>query len=242
MGQYDETALGTALVRSDPPERSVYRQHRTASKATCTLLAVWMLIELFDLINDLLGFLYFANLNSGAPSVTIPEFRAIFGRADIVRATSFFVHLVTAGFFLRWSYLASNNAHALTEARLRHTKESAVWWWFVPFANFFKPYLLMSEAWNASTGALEVGKDSPGTPAKVLLWWVSMAISGGMAMWDGISMSRFKDPARGAEVFAISMISDVLLVIWGVTAFMVVKGLTDIQDARHRAELESHAS
>jgi hypothetical protein len=52
--------------------------------------------------------------------------------------------------FFTWIYRAKANTAALGAAHLRFTPGWAVGWYFIPIANFWKPYLAMKELWQAS--------------------------------------------------------------------------------------------
>lgn len=59
------------------------------------------------------------------------------------------VYFVVVVIVARWIYRASANAHAMAGG-LQTPPPWAVGWFFIPIANFFKPYKSLSETWRAS--------------------------------------------------------------------------------------------
>jgi hypothetical protein len=70
--------------------------------------------------------------------------------------------------FFTWVYRAKANTAALGAAHLHFTPGWAVGWYFIPIANFWKPYLAMKELWQAS--------HAPGA-------WHETAIGGLLPRW-----------------------------------------------------------
>lgn len=67
----------------------------------------------------------------------------------------------------RWIYLASANAHAMTD-EMTISPGWAVGWYFVPFANLVKPFQAMKEIWLASHRA---GATYEPRGSSILGWW-----------------------------------------------------------------------
>ena len=72
---------------------------------------------------------------------------------------------------LFWIYRAASNALALRPG-LPITPGWAVGWFFVPFANLYKPYQYMRYIWQGSGGFIEKG----GEPRLVQAWWISTIV------------------------------------------------------------------
>jgi hypothetical protein len=69
-----------------------------------------------------------------------------------------------------WIYRAAWNARAFAGTRqLTITPGWAVGWYFIPFANLFKPYQAMKEIWQASARPDNV--DAASVPGWLPLWW-----------------------------------------------------------------------
>lgn len=91
--------------------------------------------------------------------------------------------------FAGWIYVAGSN---LAEAGIEDTEftpASRIWWFFVPFANFVKPFQGMRELWNASHGNAEY-RDGVGI---VTAWW-TLWLAGSAAAYVAITMTRQGSP------------------------------------------------
>lgn len=81
------------------------------------------------------------------------------------------VTLVTAVLFLRWTALATRNAHALSGGTTRYRPAWAVGSYFVPIANLWVPYRAMRETFRVSNpGRGDYGRPAPQTRL-VGAWW-----------------------------------------------------------------------
>jgi hypothetical protein len=83
-----------------------------------------------------------------------------------------FVTMMASFVFIgMWIYRAAWNARYLAGARqLTITPRWSVGWYFIPFANLFKPYQAMKEIWQASTRPDNI--DAAAVPGWLPLWWV----------------------------------------------------------------------
>ena len=70
---------------------------------------------------------------------------------------------------LMWIYRANDNAHRLGAAGMAFTPGWAVGWYFIPFANLWKPYQAMKEIWRASASPMDPG--SQAVPSLLPWWW-----------------------------------------------------------------------
>jgi hypothetical protein len=121
----------------------------------------------------------------GAPPETL---MAGFG-GDVAAALAGFVILFVIACYVivgRWIYVTNANAHALS-AWMTITPGWAVGWFFVPFANLFKPYQAMKETWQAS----HFGEASDDT-SLLVAWWVLWIASN----FVGSASTRLDTPDR----------------------------------------------
>ncbi len=83
--------------------------------------------------------------------------------------------LITIIFFAMWIYRAAANVVAADVVGFSYTPGWAVGWYFIPFANLFKPFSAMREIWNASHG--EQGDRLEHSDGLLTLWWGCWIIS-----------------------------------------------------------------
>ena len=69
-----------------------------------------------------------------------------------------------------WIYRAAANMHAIHATGMTTSPGWAVGWYFIPIANFWKPYQAMREIHRASAGAQQ--QQTQATPVLLRLWWL----------------------------------------------------------------------
>lgn len=69
-----------------------------------------------------------------------------------------------------WIYRAAANMHAIHAPGMTTSPGWVVGWYFIPIANFWKPYQAMQEIHRASTGTPRQQPQS--TPSLLRLWWL----------------------------------------------------------------------
>src|SRR5262245_61248809 len=71
-------------------------------------------------------------------------------RQGLIGLVQFIVVVTSAVLFLRWIHRANWNARALGAQGMEFSPGWSIGWYFVPFANLWKPYQAMREIWRAS--------------------------------------------------------------------------------------------
>jgi hypothetical protein len=89
------------------------------------------------------------------------------------------VFLATGVVWLVWQHRAQDNLVRAGVRGLAFTPGWAVGWWFVPFANLWKPFQAMSELRLAS--AEPEGWSRSTRPAILWGWWIAWLLSGAIA-------------------------------------------------------------
>lgn len=102
-------------------------------------------------------------------SVTIAEAEANDSRQQMIGLLEIVLHLVTIVVFAMFLVRSNKNARAVSGAPLEVTPAWMFWWFCIPFANLFKPYVAVREVWERSKGA---------APGLLGLWWAAWVISG----------------------------------------------------------------
>jgi hypothetical protein len=146
------------------------------------------------------------------------DYSATFLASDAVSALAALLQIVVTivcmVLFLMWVYRASKNLGALSGERMNFTPGWSVGWFFIPFANLWKPYQIVRELWQVSH------RHEPRGHALVGWWWclfLVAAVVGQTASRLSIAASDVDSYARSAEVSAIfdvlNVASDVLLLL-----------------------------
>lgn len=153
--------------------------------------------------------------------------------SDLVTAVVGLIHL--SGFvflgvtFLRWIYRANQNLQAVWDQRMEFTPGWAVGWYFIPFANLFKPYQAMKEMWA-------VAHREPAQGNTLLQsWWTLWLISnfiGHIVFRAGLNANDAPSTAFSAAIDAGAAVFDIPLTI---VALLLVRRIGDAYEKNYAA-------
>lgn len=125
------------------------------------------------------------------------------------------VFIACAFVTLRWLYLANANARALGATDLMGSPALAVWWFFIPLANLFMPYVTVRDMWKASANP----RDWQGASASgaIILWWI-LWLASNVAGTISFRLWLEKDTGSAGEAFSLisnlASIPAALLIAW----------------------------
>lgn len=157
-----------------------------------------------------------------------------FGLIGIVALFEIVLRICTIVFFLIWEHRAFSNLSALKAQNLEHSPGWAVGWWFIPFANLVKPFLVMRELWNESDPDFdeELGflSNSTGTPLILGFWWATFLLGN---ITYRISDRLIDNDGNISEAFPILfMVAAIFNIVAASLAILTVKNITQRQEER----------
>lgn len=127
--------------------------------------------------------------------------------------------------FLAWLSRAVDNAPALGAGTPPRGPRQAIGWWFVPLANYFMPYQIVSELRRRLGSA--VGHEG-GRPV-VIAWWVSWIAANLIANLPRLAST---DTVEGLRMLATTAaIADAMNLAAAVLAVMVIFDIQGREDA-----------
>jgi hypothetical protein len=131
--------------------------------------------------------------------------------------------------FCLWIYRAGANARALGAHGMRNSPGWAVGWYFIPFANLWKPYQAMKEIWQASQAPANWQAVRP--TALLGWWWALFLISGilGNISFRLTLMAKEIDTLLTSTM--VTVIADVASLIAVVVALLLVRRIYGMQNA-----------
>ncbi|CAN5608417.1 hypothetical protein BH20ACT19_BH20ACT19_01060 [soil metagenome] len=149
------------------------------------------------------------------------------------------VYLSTAVAFIVWFHRAHRNLAALGAQQVRHASGWAIGAWFIPIFGLIRPKAMANDIWRASDPALpapvtrERWKEVS-LPALFLGWWSAYVASS--VIYGGATRAYGSDSASALKDAASAyLVADVLSLLAGAAAIVVVRRVTARQDARARA-------
>jgi len=155
-------------------------------------------------------------------------------RQRIIAGFRFVNFIVVIVLFCIWVYRANYNARQLGAPDMRFTPGWAVGWYFIPFANLWKPYQAMREIWQASAAPSHWQQQRPG--GILPLWWMFFLLSNffsNAAFRLSLSAKTVPDFILASSITAAS---DVVDVVSSVVALVLVTQIFRMQMARRAAD------
>jgi Domain of unknown function (DUF4328) len=224
-----------AKVEGSGEARPEYRPLRRRAAWVLALLVVGIVVDAVCVVSGLMERSLLADIARG-DLVTSSEADSNDIRQAIVAGVQGIVFVLTCIAFLFWFSRAYRNLEALGAAPLRFGKGWAVGSWFVPILNIWRPKQIANDIWRASDP--EAARDQESTwrggsvPGLYLAWWLAyLAMS-----WLYSTASRLTFNAEEiSELRAVNgvyLAADVLGIVAGVLAVLVVRRTTKRQETR----------
>ncbi len=139
------------------------------------------------------------------------------------------VTLITSGVLtLKWIYRVTMNSHTLASG-VRVSPPWSIGWFFVPFANLFKPFQAVDDAWKISLSPERWRSQS--TPA-LLRWWWGLWIT--TSILDNASFRlqmRTHDVGMARFTSGLDVVSDTLWIALSLVLIRLVRKLSDQQSS-----------
>jgi len=155
---------------------AIFRNFSTSTTWVVRLLWIGILVDAIGVLSGLSEIWLLSDVESGSYDY---DLMAAANRNDlrqqvigIVQLVLYIAHVVTIA---AWIRLANKNVRLLGAKGMEFTPGWAIGWYFIPFANLWKPYQAMSEIWRASRGSpdwksSEVSGLIPG-------WWFAWLVA-----------------------------------------------------------------
>lgn len=143
--------------------------------------------------------------------------------------------MITAVVVSRWIYRANSNARALGASEMAFTPGAAVGWYFVPIANFWKPYQAMREIWRASVSP--AGWKRQQVSALLPCWWLLAIVGPPTAGWVTWAARRGVDGIdEGAAEHLGEAVSQGVLIPASLLLFVIIGRVHAMQMAQYRRQ------
>lgn len=156
------------------------------------------------------------------------------GPADVflgfVALATLVVYLVTAVVFCRWIIRAGVNLRGFGATGFENTPGWAVGWFFVPFANLWKPFQAMREIWLASADPQGWHTAAQATPPVVGRWWALWLLTGILGWVSSLVAIRMLN-AHSILPLLCTVAADLCGAALCYAAVQLVTGVQSLQDA-----------
>lgn len=127
-----------------------------------------------------------------------------------------------------WIYRVAWNARVFAGARnLDFTPGWSVGWYFVPFANLWKPYQAMKEVWRASANPSQMDRAS--VSWWLPLWWLLWLVNGAVGNYAGRTAWRAETISEEINSALASITSDAINIPLCLAFLLIVNGVFRMQ-------------
>lgn len=213
---------------------SITKEFRDLSSLTSYLKTALILYVVIAVIGLWSGWLELDLLRGVARGAVLSDAQAEANdsRQALIGIAYLIVFAVTGFLFLRWTYLAKQNAQLLTSQELKFTPGWAVGWYFIPILNFWKPYQALKETFKASNPDFAGDWRHAPHPESMPLWWTLWILSGfvGRAVWRASLNTETLDELISSSW--LMFVSDFVDVPLGIVLFMLVSRLYSWQSMK----------
>jgi hypothetical protein len=184
------------------------------TKTLCVLLKINIAIMAVAIFAGFYEYNTLANLLSGV------EPDEIFLPSDVVTAgvglIQFVIAIILGITFLLWIYRTNKNLHAFSGERMTFTPGWSVGWYFIPFANLYKPYQVMKEIW-------QVSHKNRAVTLSILGWWWALWLISNILGRLAVKLVMQADNIAGLMASTVTyMVSDGLDLVLNLVALMLV--------------------
>ena len=203
-----------------------------SERAKSLILVLWLFVGLF-FIGLLFSFNELSILYQLQTNNEVADSRLNFSDISLVIVGAFqlLFHIATIVVFLNWFRRAYANLYRL-RIPIESNDSMAVWSFFIPIYNLFKPYQIMKEIWEKTQQAvkkIDVSFLFNKNSYLIGLWWFLFIISGvvdRVAFKMALKQETVNQLIEGTK---ISIISDVISIINAIVLIYLVKNISQFE-------------
>lgn len=215
-----------------------YQSAGTRKTITTVIMIFILVLSTAAFLAAIVEMIILSPFQNNDPFYLISYFGALFiVLASLINIFWVIIYIALVIVFLMWIHRVYKNLRAVHVQGLKHSPGWAVGWYFIPIANLFKPYVVMKEIWKSTFHADGTGswKDKK-APSLMLIWWLTFIIGNIIAGRNSFATyDTFGDYKMDAM---ISLISEPLLIISGISLLILMGRITKIQDKALRQRME----
>lgn len=168
-------------------------------------------------------------------------------RQGIVAGLELIAFVLGAVFFILWFHRAYSNLPALGVAKRRFDSNAAIWPWFVPILNLWRPKQVANDIWRGSNphvASRELRLAQDPVPSLLAFWWGGYIVASmlgsraGLSWWstptaEDAGFSALLGDRSGADDIRSAAILDLVAsgvdIVAAVLAILVIRQLTGRQ-------------
>lgn len=224
----DLSENGSSTVITRPPYASgQWRSNAIvwlfAGGIVINLVLIWHNLSNYQILGRVLKGMPFGEKEASQYDLTALYYQALAGTW----------YVTTAIFFLMWVHRMHRNLWAFGIPNLKFTPGWSVGWYFIPFANLFKPFQAMRELYyQSNTAWSDADWQNQRTPAFIQSWWALFLLMG----FVGRTLKRTQDSAESIgdlQIHAVAFAANnIIAILAGLLAIYVVLSIQRLQQAK----------
>ncbi|MEW9556077.1 DUF4328 domain-containing protein [Nonomuraea sp. NPDC050783] len=147
----------------------------------------------------------------------------VYGLSGILETVTYLVAIVA---FLTWLFRVRANAETLSPHGHRRSRVWVILGWIVPIVSLWFPKQIVDDVWDASN------RDP--SPPKGLFhaWWAAWLVGAWVSNIASRVLFNAEEPAELVTAARFDLVSIVLMLVAAVLAILVVRRISDAQEAR----------
>ena len=151
-------------------------------------------------------------------------------RQQFVGIGQIVIFILSGILILRWIHRANHNIRALGAQDMKFTPGWAIGWYFVPFANLFKPFQAMAEIWQASTDDDEWARKEH--PLHLKMWWILWLASGLLSNASLRLSLRAEELNQLVAADVVTAVADLIGIALALSLLKLVREISESQQQR----------
>ncbi|MGD3112461.1 DUF4328 domain-containing protein [Streptomyces sp. YGL11-2] len=222
------------------PDAPVLRSPKGLATAITTLLVAFIAVDLFSLyaglnMHSLMG----RAMSDGFENVYFSDVAladTLYGTAGALQILGV---IATGIVFLIWFYQVRVNAEALAPGTCTTGKGWAIGSWFIPIGNYWLPFRVARQTWDASFQDAPEGSRHPRTV--LFAWWITWVASDALGVAGARLYAKVEAPESLQVATRVEMVSDAINIAAAILAILVVRKLTLRQQAQAQSQRDPMA-
>jgi hypothetical protein len=217
------------LKEGIPLPRSAFRDLSGLTRRLKVFLIVNIVVVSLALLSDFLAFRSLQASAAGDSEEALSSIDAVLGLLQLG------VYITAGVLFLRWIYFANSNARALGASNMEFSPGWSVGWYFIPFANLWKPYQAMKEIWQAS--CKPKGWQHVAVPSIFPLWWTLWILASILSQASLRATMRADKQAELMLALVLRLLSGAADIPLTIVAIRLVSRIWEVQARRYQEHL-----
>lgn len=147
--------------------------NNSRSKAVISMIWIILILDIVSLLSNYLQFLLLSDMSNGA-TVEEQTLQNNDFRQWVISIIYIIAFIISAAAFIRWFKRAYSNLALKMPNQLDYSVSSTVYCWFIPFVNFYLPYVIMKSMYtNTDKYLIYKGNENYTEQLKTnyLGWW-----------------------------------------------------------------------